>query len=147
MTVALERQVKARRGRELVPEKLFKHLVDFCADEYGLEHSMADRIMDQGLAFLWVMGTTRTEDTLAPSKEVDPAWHTFILHSIEYTDWCHENFGRFLHHMPNSKVRTRGLMVSVVDRIKDAGFEVDERLWHTAAECNEPTCCGDGPCC
>ncbi|WP_338678410.1 hypothetical protein V1460_36110 [Streptomyces sp. SCSIO 30461] len=47
--------------------------------------------------------------------------------------------------------RTHGLMADVTRRIRDAGFEVDERLWGTAADCNgapnPPTCCGDGPCC
>ncbi|WP_063803451.1 MULTISPECIES: hypothetical protein [Streptomyces] len=147
MTYALRHPVGTRHGRDLVPQDLFRRLVDFCADEYGYERSMADRIMDQGLAFLWTMGTTRTEGILAPSKEVDPAWHTFMLHSVEYTEWCRVNFGRFLHHRPNSKVRTRGLMVSVVDHIEKAGFEVDRRLWQMSAACNEPTCCGDGPCC
>ncbi|MFG2713745.1 Scr1 family TA system antitoxin-like transcriptional regulator [Streptomyces goshikiensis] len=31
--------------------------------------------------------------------------------------------------------------------LKAAGFEVDDRLWGTAADCNQPACCGDGPCC
>ena len=58
-----------------------------------------------------------------------------------------ESFGYFLHHRPNSKTRTRGLMTNTVDKISAQGFEVDDRLWGTAADCNAPTCCGDGPCC
>ncbi|MFE3627803.1 glycine-rich domain-containing protein [Streptomyces goshikiensis] len=108
---------------------------------------MAECVMDQALALLWVMGTTRTGDVMAPSVAVDPGWHTFMLHSQEYADWCQREFGYYLHHAPNSKVRSRGLMSSVVDRLKTAGFVVDERLWGTAADCNQPACCGDGPCC
>ncbi|MFI2345741.1 hypothetical protein ACH492_01480 [Streptomyces sp. NPDC019443] len=139
--------VELRHGRDLVDGDLFDRLVDFCAEEYGLERVVAEQIQDQAIAMCYVMGTTRAGDTMAPSKEVDPGWHTFMLHSPEYTAWCQENFGYYLHHKPNSKVRTRGLMVDVVGKLREAGFVVDERLWGTAADCNPPTCCGDGPCC
>jgi hypothetical protein len=134
-----------RTGRSLVDEALFDRLTDFCADEYGLERCVAERVMDQGLAFLDVMGSLG--EGLSPSKQVDPAWHTFMLHSAEYTQWCQERFGRYIHHAPNSRWRDKATMTDVVGKIRAAGYEVDERLWGTAAECNDSTCCGDGPCC
>ncbi|KUO18447.1 glycine-rich domain-containing protein [Streptomyces dysideae] len=142
-TVAAE----PRTGRSFVTDSDFEMLAAFCADEYGLERCVADRVVDQALALVYVMGTTGEGATMAPSQLVDPGWHTLILHTGWYADWCQQHFGSFLHHQPNSKVRTRGLMTSVVDRIRAAGFEVDDRLWGTAADCNAPTCCGDGPCC
>ncbi|MFG2554959.1 hypothetical protein ACGFWF_34210 [Streptomyces sp. NPDC048581] len=145
MTIAVAAQ--PRTGRALVTDTEFDTLAAFCADEYGLERCVADRVIDQALAFVYVMGTTGEGATMAPSQLVDPGWHTLILHTGWYADWCREQFGYFLHHQPNSKVRTRGLMTSVVDRLRAAGFEVDEQLWGTAAECNSPACCGDGPCC
>lgn len=132
-------------GRRLVDADLFDRLAAFCADEYGLEPCVAERVMDQGLAFLDVMG--RTGEGLSPSRQVDPAWHTFMLHSAEYTAWCHERYGRYLHHAPNSRYRDPSTMVDVVAKIRAAGYAVDEGLWGTKAECNEPACCGDGPCC
>ncbi|WP_367322816.1 hypothetical protein [Streptomyces sp. HUAS ZL42] len=136
-----------RTGRSLVTDAEFDMLAAFCADEYGLERCVADRVVDQALALVYVMGTTGEGAGMAPSQQVDSGWHTLILHTGWYADWCQQHFGYFLHHQPNSKVRTRGLMVGVVDRIRSAGFEVDERLWGTAADCNPPACCGDGPCC
>lgn len=147
MTTTVESPVALRHGRDLVSPELFEKLSAFCADEYGHELSTARRIMNEALAFLWVMGTTGKGDVMAPSTVVDPGWHTFMLHSKEYADWCDAQFGYFLHHAPNSKVRTRGLMVSVVDEIRSARFDVDATLWGTAAECNSSACCGDGPCC
>ncbi|MFC8505648.1 glycine-rich domain-containing protein [Streptomyces sp. NPDC057411] len=139
--------VEVRHGRDLVQPELFQRLAAFCADEYRMELPTAEAVMDQGLAFLWTMGSSGKGDVMAPSRQVDPAWHTFMLHSQEYADWCEERFGRFLHHAPNSKTRTLGLMHDVTDLIREAGFEVDKQLWGTAADCNEPACCGDGPCC
>ncbi|MFE7928524.1 hypothetical protein ACFU6S_07255 [Streptomyces sp. NPDC057456] len=136
-----------RTGRSLVTDVEFETLASFCADEYGLERCVADRVVDQALALVFVMGSSGEGVSMAPSQQVDPGWHTLILHTGWYADWCERSFGYFLHHQPKSKVRTRGLMVDVVGRIRAAGFDVDERLWGTAAECNPPACCGDGPCC
>lgn len=135
------------QGRTLVDPELFDRLASFCSEEYNLERDMAERVMDQAIALCYVMGTTNAGDVMAPSKAVDPGWHTFMLHSQEYAAWCQKSFGYFLHHAPNSKTRTLGLMFNVTDRIREAGFMVDGTLWGTAAECNAPTCCGDGPCC
>jgi hypothetical protein len=41
-----------------------------------------------------------------PSKVVDEAWHAFILHSREYTQFCDRAFGRYLHHAPDSAMKT-----------------------------------------
>jgi hypothetical protein len=34
------------------------------------------------------------------SREVDDVWHTFILFTCEYTDFCSQVFGHYLHHQP-----------------------------------------------
>jgi hypothetical protein len=145
MTTAVT--TESRAGRSLVTHTEFDMLAAFCADEYGLERSVADRVVDQALALVYVMGTTGKGAIMAPSHLVDPGWHTLILHTGWNAQWCEKQFGYFLHHQPNSKTRTRGLMTDVVAKIRTAGFAVDDRLWGTAADCNAPTCCGDGPCC
>ncbi|MER5662673.1 hypothetical protein [Streptomyces mirabilis] len=145
MTTAVA--AEPRTGRSLVMDTEFDMLAAFCADEYGLERCIADRVVDQALALVYVMGSTGEGAAMAPSQQVDPGWHTLILHTDWYADWCDRNFGYFLHHQPNSKTRTHGLMTDVVRKIRAAGFDVDERLWGTAADCNPPACCGDGPCC
>ena len=37
-----------------------------------------------------------------PSKAVDEAWHEMILMTREYTWFCHQAFGHYLHHSPES---------------------------------------------
>lgn len=147
MTIAPERPVGLRHGRDLVEPELFDRLTAFLVSEYEIDTATAPAVMDQGLAFLYTVGATGKGDVMAPSRQVDPAWHTFMLHSGEYTEWCDKHFGRYLHHAPNSKTRTVGLMYDVTDWIREQGFEVDGTLWGTAADCNEPACCGDGGCC
>ncbi|MFF6971609.1 MULTISPECIES: glycine-rich domain-containing protein [Streptomyces] len=135
-----------RHGRDLVSPELFHRLAQFCADEYGVERLVAEKVIDQALSFVYVVGHERAYE-LAPSRLVDPGWHAFMLHTQEYADWCESTFGFFVHHAPNSKIRTQHLMTAVTGRIRAAGFVVEERLWGAAADCNPPTCCGDGPCC
>ncbi|MEW2121818.1 hypothetical protein AB0945_43230 [Streptomyces sp. NPDC005474] len=44
----------------------FAMLGTFCADDYGLERYVAERVMDQALALVHAMGTTRSGAAMAP---------------------------------------------------------------------------------
>ena len=35
-----------------------------------------------------------------PSQVVDDLWHEFILYTKNYQSFCHQAFGRYLHHTP-----------------------------------------------
>lgn len=39
----------------------------------------------------------------AMSKGCDGYWHTFILCTQEYTEFCETCFGRYIHHKPGAK--------------------------------------------
>ncbi|MGW1271134.1 hypothetical protein [Streptomyces sp. NPDC002491] len=87
---------RTRTGRSLVDCSEFETLAAFCAAEYGLERCVADRVVDQALAFVFVMGSSGDGASMAPSMLVDPGWHTLILHTSWYADWCERSFGYFL---------------------------------------------------
>lgn len=38
---------------------------------------------------------------LPPSLDIDEVWHAHILHTEEYTEFCQQAFGFFLHHHPH----------------------------------------------
>ena len=40
----------------------------------------------------------------SPTRAVDEAWHTFILHTLDYAAYCEKRFGRFIHHVPTTGV-------------------------------------------
>lgn len=40
-----------------------------------------------------------------PSEVVDIAWHEFILRTREYSSFCQQAFGQYLHHTPDSIMR------------------------------------------
>src|SRR5688572_9009956 len=35
-----------------------------------------------------------------PTREIDEAWHHFILFTKDYEHFCQQCFGRFIHHEP-----------------------------------------------
>src|SRR4026207_1044491 len=39
------------------------------------------------------------------SPEVDEVWHTFILFTREYAEFCHRICGAMIHHRPNTSRR------------------------------------------
>ncbi|WP_285100913.1 hypothetical protein [Promicromonospora sp. MEB111] len=127
-----------REGRSLVDPELFQKLTERVSTEHDHDLGIAARIVDQALAFL---GTTATHQgrPLSPSDEVDPGWHEFILHTVDYAAFCDQVAGRFLHHVPTDpqdpSAHGEGAHESLqytVDAIATAGFWVDPDLWPSA---------------
>ncbi|MBU6447504.1 hypothetical protein KGQ24_01520 [Patescibacteria group bacterium] len=48
------------------------------------------------------------------SRDVDEVWHTFILFTRDYAEFCEEVFGFFLHHQPNLPSQPLGNESSVL---------------------------------
>ncbi|MGK5677604.1 glycine-rich domain-containing protein [Actinoplanes sp. URMC 104] len=134
----------ARTGRSLIPEALFDRLTARIAAEHpDLDAAMPTRIVDQALAFLGTVATATRP--LGPSDLVDIGWHTFILYTEEYAEFCQRIAGRFIHHVPDDQEPSGGTpptipastLADTVDAIAAAGFAVDEELWPCAAgNCN-----------
>lgn len=50
---------------------------------------------------LCILGSNSKSGIDMYSKDVDNLWHTFILFTKEYADFCYQYHGKFLHHVPN----------------------------------------------
>ncbi|WFE44758.1 hypothetical protein [Verrucosispora sp. WMMD1129] len=141
-------------GRALVSDELFAQLTARIAhDHRELAPDLPARILDQALAFLGTCATAT--GPLGPSDLVDIGWHTFILHTREYADFCQRIAGRFIHHQPEptseeppSGPEPIGAPISrTVAAITAAGFAVDHELWGgRVAECTQCHAgCTDSP--
>ncbi len=122
-------------GRALVSGVLFDRLVDRIVAEERLDRGLAERVVDQALAFLAACARN-IGSRLAPSDMVDIGWHTFVLHTRDYADFCDRIAGRFLHHVPTSvgDLETSGeaahaTLVRTMTAIERAGYAVDPALW------------------
>jgi hypothetical protein len=121
-----------RTGQSLVPAELFDRLTARIAKEQDTPREFAARIVDQTLAFLRACGEPAA-GPLAPSELVDIGWHTFILYTTEYAEFCQRVVGHFVHHLPNDDGQGEGDPMSAITRTRDAiqalGFELDTELW------------------
>src|SRR5687767_15137568 len=55
-----------------------------------------DRAKDPDAAYL-----PRNCIMLRSMQEIDDMWHEFILFTEDYTAFCHDYFGEYIHHVPN----------------------------------------------
>lgn len=72
--------IDRRSGRSLVDQDLFHRLVRRVVSDEGYEVVLAERVVDQALAFLGACARHHGEP-LSPSRIVDPGWHVFVLHA------------------------------------------------------------------
>lgn len=135
----------------LVTPELFDRLAGRIVKDEDIAEDRAARIMDQALAFLATCATT--DFPLSPSDNVDIGWHTFVLHTRDYADFCHQVAGRFIHHVPLDADPTthgeaaRAAIDRTVHAISGAGFVIDAELWQpSAVSCSQCHAgCTDSP--
>ncbi len=84
--------------------------------------------------------------SFAPSPLVDVGWHTFILYTKDYAEFCRSRAGRFIHHEPNDKPgfpMESGGTCATIGFMKERGVSFDEAMWAhpSATDCDG----GSGP--
>ena len=103
--------------------------------------------MTEALAFLRACATAGRP--LSPSLLVDVGWHTFILYTREYAEFCRQVAGRFLHHVPDDEADPdvpaddqagHQVLRDTIAALTATGHWVDVQLWAPAAA----RCTGDG---
>lgn len=144
----------ASTGRAWVHESLFDRLATRIVRDHELPRSMAERIMDQAIAFL-VASAANPLEQLAPSELVDIGWHTFILHTRDYREFCLRiTHGSFIDHVPTEDGDPRGrgeqarsTLTRTLCAILDCGLAIDGELWPTVtgqcSQCHQG--CTDSP--
>lgn len=130
-----------KRGKDLLPESTFTRLVERIMCDERMEEDLAERVMDQALAFLAT--SAASDEQLAPSPTVDIGWHTFLLYTREYSEFCDRVAGRFLHHVPADAeapaLSAVELNERTVEAIQDAGYRLDAPLWAGVGPCTQCT--------
>lgn len=79
----------------------------------------AEEAFEEMLKYLWLTQKHRADTEKNPNNldlkfscdmhkemsEIDDMWHTFLLFTKEYTDFCHNYFNCYIHHYPNTHPR------------------------------------------
>ncbi|MGW2681666.1 glycine-rich domain-containing protein [Streptomyces sp. NPDC001414] len=142
MTIALERPVGTADPLTLVnPEVADRLTCRIVTDHPEISATIARRIVGQAAAFIAASGR-QPGQFLAPSELVDHGWHAFILHTVDYAEFCQRVAGRFVHHVPTVEDETipggpqatRGRTLAAITA---AGYVIDEELWPDMADCTQ----------
>jgi hypothetical protein len=65
---------------------------------WSLQH--AQEIIPQYRNFLYLKAKYGEDYDLPPSRDIDQAWHSHIINTIDYHDFCEKVLGYYLHHHP-----------------------------------------------
>ncbi|MFI1401082.1 glycine-rich domain-containing protein [Streptomyces sp. NPDC020681] len=151
MTIALDRPVGTTDPASLVDPEVTERLSARIVNEHTeIDGPMARRIVAQTAAFL-AASAHAPGQRLVPSKLVDIGWHTFILHTVDYADFCERVVGRFVHHVPETEAdghdsKTGEPLRNTVAALNAAGLTVDSELWRGSADCGQCHAgCHDSP--
>lgn len=81
----------------------------FCED-FPLDITEAREVFHETLKLLWFFEQSDERVTVGSTLFVlDQMWHTFILFTQSYENFCKEFFGKFIHHLPETQESKRKL--------------------------------------
>jgi hypothetical protein len=84
-------------------------VVDSFRANHDVSLEEARELFEDTKKWLWLCGTRPRSMRLTvfgPMKRLDEMWHTFILFTREYTEYCMDNFGFYIHHAPTTRAES-----------------------------------------
>ncbi|MER6829783.1 hypothetical protein ABT352_27640 [Streptosporangium sp. NPDC000563] len=138
MTITTDRPTSTRL---LITPELFDHLTARIKIDHPAHADRAEQIMEQALSFLTACGA-RPGARLAPSAIVDIGWHTFLMYTREYAEFCQRIAGRFIHHTPDTPgipAPPESNAATTATVMRELGLPVIPDLW-----AHSTTCSGSG---
>lgn len=130
-------------------EKIWEREVRLIMRDHDMDREMAERTFGQTVAYL-VASAEHPDVEMGPARLVDFGVHSFVLDTVNYTEFCVRHAGRYIHHVPHLPEETAGqpyVLKATIQAIRDAGFTVDRELWHAEeTDCHQcHACCHDSP--
>ena len=86
-----------------------EEIVENFRANYGVSLDEARELFEETKKWLWLCGTRPRSMRLTvfgPMKMLDEMWHTFLLFTREYTEYCQDNYGFYIHHAPTTRAET-----------------------------------------
>lgn len=76
---------------------------------YGVSLEEARQLFEEVKKWLWLCGTRPRSMRLTvfgPMRLLDEMWHTFILFTREYSEYCQTHYGFYIHHAPTTNAES-----------------------------------------
>jgi len=99
------------------------------------ERAYAERLFRQTMIFFAVCGLA--DRMVSPPIEIDDMWHTFLLFTRDYREFCRDAIGRYIDHQPfddgvkDPEAFRRGQEVA----LRHFPEDVDHAIWHISCHC------------
>jgi hypothetical protein len=116
MTVLAKESVQPKASFEIpaldqLLEYENENVLDGFTKSFDISRAEAEHIFKEMLKWLWLSAYSDTFEYQnvelngidEPLAILDEMWHTFILYTPDYHEFCRRYFGRYLHHMPTTK--------------------------------------------
>lgn len=74
-------------------------------EQFPVSEREANSIFRELKKWLWLCASAPTPGRLGVTDQmliIDEMWHTFLMYTREYHEFCLRSFGRFLHHAPTT---------------------------------------------
>lgn len=79
----------------LTPEVALREVIKYFYLSQQYQEDKKKRPDDEALNFICGM--------YPDMREIDDMWHTFLLFTKDYLDFCNHYFGKFIHHTPKTE--------------------------------------------
>jgi hypothetical protein len=76
------------------------------------------------------------------SDPVDQMWHTFLLFTKDYQQFCEQNLGMFINHEPFENAAPQAYL-ETRSFVENYFGHIDEQLWSVDAKADCSSGCGD----
>jgi hypothetical protein len=81
------------------------YVIERFVEQHSVTTEEATEIFREMLKMLWLMASSEKQLTVMVFKEMfvlDEMWHTFMLFTLDYTRFCDQFLGGYLHHFPTT---------------------------------------------
>jgi hypothetical protein len=141
--------VELRDPRTCVSSAVWEREVRLIMRDHDLDRELAERTFAQTVAYL-VTSAENPGILMGPAPRVDLGVHSFVLDTLNYTNFCQRHAGRYLHHVPHlpEEPASRPMVLQqTIAAIRAAGFPLDIELWGALdVECTQCHAgCHDSP--
>lgn len=107
--------------------------------DFKVTETEAKERFEETKKFLVLSATNRT-NTYSPSKTVDEMWHSFLLSTKDYFEFC-KQLGCFVHHQPSEKPQPENYAKTLVD-LESMFGELNSTYWSEQnADCDGGSSC------
>lgn len=93
-----------------------KEIIYAFMERYDVTFKEAQEIFNETKKWLWLASKSNEQGEVLfidkPLLIIDEMWHTFILHTKQYYQFCISNFKKFIHHTPTPVHKKKQLEIN-----------------------------------